>query len=114
MATASTSVGAPEHPGGDDLMDFLASAVANRIVFVEGNEARFIEADRPTIQRKTTLSEVPLLLADAYDVVLLKNTSAAVAIENLLDAWNRDRALRMLDIILDRESDKSELLEASK
>jgi hypothetical protein len=113
MEAAETTVGDAGHPRGDNLMDCLVSAVAARVVFIEGNDVKYIEADQPAIETRTTLAEVPMLLADAYDVVLLKNTSTPAALECLLGLWNRDRALRMLDIVLDDTSDESEVLEAS-
>ncbi len=95
-------------------MDSLVSAVAARVVFIEGEEVRFVEADEPTRQIATTLSAVPYLLADAYDVVTLRNTTSEESFSLLLGSWNADRALRMLDIVLDPDSAHDETEEAAR
>src|ERR1700674_3460187 len=92
----------------------LVSAVAARIVFIEGTDARYVDADDPGAEKPTTLDAVPALLADAYDVKEFKNTTVQKSFEYLLAAWNGDRALRMLDIILDLDSDVDETEQAAE
>jgi tetratricopeptide (TPR) repeat protein len=95
-------------------MDSLVSAVAARVVFIQGEEVSFIEAEKPTSQIPTTISAVPYLLADAYDVVSLRDTNVGESLDLLLKGWNADRALRMLDILLDLESPHDETKEAAR
>jgi tetratricopeptide (TPR) repeat protein len=94
-------------------MDSLVSAIAARVVFIEGNEARFVEADAPAHENPIALSAIPYVLADAYDTVKLKNTTAPQSFQLLLSSWNADRALRMLDIMLDADSPEEEAQQAA-
>lgn len=94
-------------------MDSLVSAVAARVIFIEGNDISYIEADRPEVKRSCSITEVPRLLMDAYDVELLENTTAEFSFRRLLRKWNEDRGLRMLDIVLDPETPTGERKDAA-
>lgn len=113
MEAAQEAIDANRNLGGDDLMDGLVSAVVARAVFIDGNDVSYVDADAPTVRHPATIAAIPNLLLDAHDVVTLKNTSIDESLRNLLQAWNSDRALRMLDIILDETSDDDELQESA-
>lgn len=85
-------------------MNAFVSGVAARVVFVEGNDVTYFEADAPNDLKKSSLSELGCLLAGATDLVELKRADKAAVFQCLLDLWNKDRAIRMLDIILDESS----------
>jgi len=114
MEENPASVGNLGDSSGDVIVDCIVSAVAGRIVFVDGNDVRYVEADHPTVKKMASLSELPRILAGAYDVVTLKNTTPTIAFEHFLEARNRDRALRMFDIVLDDSSDNDEIHDASE
>jgi tetratricopeptide (TPR) repeat protein len=94
-------------------MDALVSAVAARIVFIEGEEATYIDAETPGTRTRTTLDALPYLLMGAYDVAELKDTSESDAFGCLLRKWNEDRALRMLDIVIDSDEELDTRCEAA-
>ena len=82
-------------------MDAIVSAIAARVVFVEGTKVTFVNAEKPSDRISTTRERIPQLLADAYDAEVLRNTDEGTAFERLLEKWNVDRALRMLQIVID-------------
>jgi hypothetical protein len=84
-------------------MDALVSGVAARVVFLAGSEVTYIDAERPTEKHTSSRAALPYLLADAYDVEMLKGATEEQAFGTLLKKWNTDRALRMLQIALDSE-----------
>lgn len=95
-------------------MDSLISAAAAKVIFIQGTEFSFVEAEKPGTRIRTTSAAIPYLLADADDVVTLKNTTVAGSFQRLLEDWNSDRALRMLDIMLDIETPSEEANEAAQ
>ena len=86
-------------------MDMLVSGQAGRIVFIEGNDVSYVEADEPDVKIPTSTAAIPHLLADAHDVVRLEGASEKRAFECLLRNWKADRALRMLQLVLDPDED---------
>jgi tetratricopeptide (TPR) repeat protein len=88
-------------------MNYLVSGVAAKIVALPpaGDAVTFMYADRPEERHVVKRNCVHLLFADAPDVEYLADTSEDNAFRVLLRKWNADRALRMLQILLDRNED---------
>lgn len=80
-------------------MNVLVSGVAARAVFIDGPRVSYIDADWPDAVRPASPECVSILLADAPDVLELKNASRDEALERLLELWNKDRALRMIQVV---------------
>ena len=83
------------------MMDALISGVAARVVFLSGSDVTYIDAERPTERHFSNRAALPYLLADAHDVELLSGVTEKQAFGILLRKWNTDRALRMLQVVLD-------------
>lgn len=97
------------------MMDALISGSAARVVFIKGSSVEFMDAETPELLRPATLSSVPHLLAGAHDLVRLKVRKHSDCFSVLLDSYQKDRAIRMLQILLDEEdpedqSDAAKLL----
>src|SRR5712671_8247752 len=82
-------------------MEALVSGVAARVVFIDGEAVSYIEADQPETRIPVTRDAIPYLLLDAHDVQRLKATTEDEAFRCLLQKFNEDRGLRMLQVILD-------------
>jgi tetratricopeptide (TPR) repeat protein len=95
-------------------VDAIVSAVAARIIFVEGTEVSFVDVDRPTVRHAATHAQIPHLMDGAYDSEVLLRTDEASAFDVLLKKWNRDRALRMLQIVLDSDEERDIRQEAAE
>ena len=94
------------------MMDALISGRAARAVFIQGATVRFIEADDPQTVKVSSLSTVPILLQGAMDIVRIKVKDFTDSYPVLLSNWQKDRALRMVQIVLAADDDE-ELIEAA-
>ena len=94
-------------------MEALVSGIAARAVFIEGEEVFFIEADQPINRRAAAAKDIPNLLAGATDVVRIPNANEQGAFETLLDLWNKDRAVRMLEVLLDSNESEENRIDAA-
>ncbi len=95
------------------MIDALVSGSAARAVFIQGSSVHFIDADDPQNIRPSNLAAINHLLADANDVVRLKINKYSDCYNVLLSEWQRDRALRMLQIVLIND-DPEDTLDASE
>jgi tetratricopeptide (TPR) repeat protein len=89
------------------MMDALISGVAARVAFLSGSDVTYIDAERPEEPRRSSRAALRHLFGDAYDVELIKGVTEQQAFSILLKKWNIDRAMRMLQIILDASEDRS-------
>jgi hypothetical protein len=89
------------------MIDALVSGVAARVVFISGSDVTYIDAERPEEPRRSSRAALRHLFGDAYDVELIKGVTEQQAFSILLKKWNTDRAIRMLQIVLDASEDRS-------
>lgn len=94
-------------------MEALVSGIAARAIFIEGEEVFFVEADQPEERRAAVAKEIPNLMAGAIDVIRIPNTNEQGAFKVLLDLWNKDRSLRMLEVLLDSNEYEKNRMEAA-
>lgn len=94
------------------MIDALVSGSAARAVFVQGSLVQFVDAENPTLLKSTSLSAIPRLLEGAHDVVRLKVQNYTECFDLLLTGYQKDRALRMLQIVLEQD-DYEDSLEAA-
>jgi len=94
------------------MMDALVSGSAARAVFIEGTTVHFIEADDPQNIKTSSPSAIPKLLEGATDVVRMRVKNFTDTYPVLLANWQKDRALRMLQIIFAADDD-DDLVEAA-
>jgi hypothetical protein len=84
-------------------LNALVSGVVGRVVFIEGADVSYIDAESPDTIHRSCWSDVGLLLAGATDLVEFKQTGRAEVLACLLRLWNNDRAVRMLELIFDED-----------
>ncbi len=65
-----------------------------------------VSVEEPEVRTPCNWRDATYLLADADDVVELPDVSQQAALDVLEQAWRRDRALRLMLILLDREEDE--------
>ncbi|GAB5463388.1 tetratricopeptide repeat protein [Hoeflea alexandrii] len=85
------------------MMDALISGSAARAVLIQGSLVQFFDADNPKLLKPTNLWSIPRLFEGAHDIVRLKVRDYTECFDVLLEGYQKDRALRMLQIILEQE-----------
>ncbi|MBB3645866.1 tetratricopeptide (TPR) repeat protein [Rhizobium sp. BK619] len=95
------------------MMDALVSGSAARAVLIQGSLVQFVDADNPEVLHRASLSSVPRLLEGAHDIVRMKVKDYTECFDVLLGGYQRDRALRMLQIILENIDAEATLEAAS-
>lgn len=94
-------------------MDALVSGQAGIAIFLRGNEASLVSMDALESEVVCPPSSIPHLLAGTCDVLELKSISKEKAIRQLQLAWQFDRALHLLLILLDSdEEDETRMMAA--
>ncbi|MEH0293957.1 hypothetical protein V6R98_17320 [Agrobacterium sp. CCNWLW71] len=83
------------------MINALVSGSAARAVFIQGPKVQYIDAENPAVFKQTTLSAIPRLFEGAHDIVRMKIRKYTECFDVLLDAYRKDRALRMLQIVLE-------------
>ncbi|MBS3847730.1 tetratricopeptide repeat protein [Devosia sp. BSSL-BM10] len=85
------------------MIEAYISGQAARVAFVQGDEFSYIDADNPKYEVKILAHQLAYVFADATDVerVLLRRKEDSYT--PLLQRYNIDRALHMVDVALDRE-----------
>lgn len=89
-------------------MDAYISGWAGRAVMVEGLEAVLLEAERPDVAAPISRDGLHMLLGDAVDLLVLRNTGHAAVRCRLERDYKRETALRIFQIALN-EDDPEEL-----
>ncbi len=95
------------------MLDAYVSGAAGRAVFIQGSEVSFADIDNLTERHPASRIALRWLLADANDVVELKNTTEKAAVQRLEAEWRLDRILRMVQIVLDTAEEQSTRREAA-
>ena len=86
-------------------MRAILSGQAGLALLGEGDTVWAVAVETPDERTPCNWRDAPYLLADAHDIVELQDVSQAKALEELEQAWRRDRALQLLLILLDREEE---------
>src|SRR5690606_33011438 len=98
--------------GGNLSVNAFVSGVAARVAFVRGDTVSYFDADQPDDVRECAIGDLGVVLAGASDLVQLKSTDFEGAVACLLDLWNKDRALRLLQVILESCNDEEFIADA--
>jgi tetratricopeptide (TPR) repeat protein len=94
-------------------MDAVYSGQAGTLAFLEGSEARVHRGVNFDIEIAIGREGAAYLFQGCNDVVVLRGTRADLARAQYLGAWEADRALRLMLLILDLEVDTDLRLEAA-
>lgn len=95
-------------------MEAFVSGQAARVVFVEGANVSYIEADNPTCVLKIPHTHINNVLGGATDVERLIVNKPSDAYGRLLEKYNFDRCLRMLDIAISEDEEADDRIFAAE
>ena len=88
-------------------MRAILSGQAGLAVLGDDDAVWVISVEAPEDRTPCNWRDAPYLLVDADDVVELPDVSQEKALDELEQAWRRDRSLQLMLILLDREEDVS-------
>ena len=83
-------------------------------VCIQNDQFYSINIDSPETWSERQNWEIPLLFADATDMIQLENTSRSQVLEKLEIAWAQDRSLQLILILLDQKEESETRLEAAE
>lgn len=83
-------------------------------VCIENDQFYSISIDAPESWSERQEWEIPLLFADATDMLQLENISRSQVLEKLEIAWAQDRSLQLILILLDHEEESETRLESAE
>ncbi|MCH8342484.1 MAG: tetratricopeptide repeat protein [Planctomycetes bacterium] len=86
-------------------MRAILSGQAGLALLGDGDAVWAVSVEAPEERTPCNWRDAPYLLAGVDDVVELPDVSQEKALDELEQAWRRDRALRLMLILLDREED---------
>ena len=96
------------------MISALISGQAARVVFIQGTEIDYIDVDAPDIRIKISHDLITRVLLGASDVEQLTVAQREDVYLRVLEKYNYDRGLRMLDILCSRENSTSLRLDSAK
>ena len=86
-------------------MEAFVSGQAARVVYVQGMDVSYIEADNPTYFHIVSHTQINSVLGEATDVERMVVNKHEDAFNRLLEKYNFDRCFRMLDIAISEDED---------
>lgn len=95
------------------MLNAYISGTAGRAVFVQGNEISYADAGDLATRHVASRAALRWLLADADDIIELKDTSKKAVVQRLEFEWRTDRMLRMIQIVLDNDEEEGNRREAA-
>jgi tetratricopeptide (TPR) repeat protein len=95
-------------------MKAILSGQSGVAVCIENDQFHSVSIDSLETWRERHDWEVPLLFADASDMLQLENTSRSQVLERLELAWAQDRGLQLTLILLDPEEESETRFEAAE
>jgi len=95
-------------------MNAILSGQTGIAVLIDGGQLHSYSLNAPESWNVRHEWEIPLLFADADDIIQLENISQTQAIETLKLEWAKDRSLQLTLILLDPEEERQTRFEASE
>lgn len=96
------------------MMQAYVSGQAARVVFVEGTDVTYLEAEEPDNIISSSLNEIGHILGGASDVEAIEVGDRRDAFDLLLRKYNLDRGLQLLDIAVSTTDSSEVRLEAAE
>lgn len=87
------------------MIEALVSGQAARVVYIQGADVDYIDADAPQISKKIPRSEIQHVFYGASDVESVKVKRREDVYDLLLKKYSFDRGLRLVDLILSEDQD---------
>jgi tetratricopeptide (TPR) repeat protein len=94
-------------------MKAILSGQTAAAICIEDGQFYSISLDSPEIWSERHEWEIPLLFADATDILQLENVPRSEVLEKLKLAWAQDRSLQLILILLDCDEEPQTRLEAA-
>jgi tetratricopeptide (TPR) repeat protein len=95
-------------------MKAILSGQTALAICIENDQFHSISIDSPETWRERHDWEIPLLFADATDMLQLENVSRSQVLEKLEITWAQDRTLQLILILLDKKEEPETRLEAAE